>query len=285
MIIDQGKIIQIIESWLTKIVPQKIIYATPIDESRPKISENNRIIIPITGNLWLNIKNKDQIETIATKRGDIIYSPQHGFTESFYKECFSSLAIVFFPNFIRFVYYIYDEAKTFPLSAPDIYYHTTKPIFMSGRHLISAMNELSLFPEDNRLGDVEIARALIMFSLTILKTDASEIQGKASSTWQSIVQYINENCGTPISRSSVAEHFQLSACYLSVICRRFTSKNFNNYLMELRLERAAMLLVESNLLLDEISSRCGFRYTSYFIRMFKRFYKNSPAKYRAEWHK
>jgi AraC-like DNA-binding protein len=147
------------------------------------------------------------------------------------------------------------------------------------------MNELRLFPDNKRAGDISILKALIIFSLNILKNDSPETQGKAFSTWQGIVQYINENCGKPISRSSIARHFQLSAPYLSVICKRFTNKNFNNYLTELRLERAAMLLVESNLLLDEISSRCGFRYTSYFIRMFKRFYKTSPAKYRAEWHK
>ena len=285
MIIDQRKIEQIIEAWLKEITPEKIIYATPVDESRSKVFENNRIVIPVSGSLWLNIKNKEEIETILTRRGDIIYSPQHGFTESLYKEHFSSLSIVFFPDFIRFVYYIYDDTKHFPLKTPDIYYHTTKPLFMPGRHLVSAMNVLSLFPKAKRQGDIGIIKTLIMFSLTILKTDSSEIQGKAFATWQNIVQYINENCGKPISRASVAKHFQLSASYLSVICQRFTSKKFNDYLMELRLDRAAMLLVESNLLLDEISSRCGFRYTSYFIRMFKRFYKTSPSKYRAEWHK
>jgi AraC-like DNA-binding protein len=280
MIIDREKLTQIIEEWLINSTFGEVRYSFPSDNPL-RHTETNRIIIPIDGKLWMDIWDGSKKQTVLGKRGDIFYCVPNGFSESLYREHFSSLSIVFFPDFIRFVYYIYDETKTAPLADPDIYYHSSKPLFMPGKHLLMALNELAEFPQSERKGDTDLTKALMEFALSTLKTDIPVVHGKAFSTWQRIVGYINENCGNPISRASVAEHFQLSACYLSVICRKYTGKSFNNYLAELRLQRAAMLLTESNLILDEIADRCGFRYTSYFIRVFKQFYGTSPSKYRS----
>jgi AraC-like DNA-binding protein len=230
--------------------------------------------------LWINYWNGERDKTIVGKRGDIFYCVANSISETIYKECFSSLAIVFFPEFIRFVYYDYNDKKTAPMDAPDIYYHTSKPIRGAVRYVLMALNELAMTPEGERAECIQLARGVVELALHALQEDAPIMHGKAFGTWRRIENYINQNCGEPISRASIAKHFQLSGCYLSVICRKFTGKSFNEFLMDLRLQRASMLLTETNFTLDEISDRCGFRYTSYFIRVFKRSYGTTPSKFR-----
>ena len=144
-----------------------------------------------------------------------------------------------------------------------------------------ALNSLAGCDLENIRGDNSLVRALIEFSLDSLKNDAPVInQGKSFSSWKSIVEYININCNKPISRASIADNFHFSHSYVSVLCNKFTGKSFNDYLKGIKMQRAAMLLTESDLILDEIADLCGFRYTSYFIRVFQNYYGISPTKYR-----
>ena len=53
------------------------------------------------------------------------------------------------------------------------------------------------------------------------------------------------------------------------------------YLMDVRLERAARLLVETDLPVATVATRVGFRDASYFARQFRRCTGLSPRQYRA----
>jgi AraC-like DNA-binding protein len=46
------------------------------------------------------------------------------------------------------------------------------------------------------------------------------------------------------------------------------------------MEYAVRLLEDKTISIDEVADQCGYTYTSYFIKVFRRYYIESPACYR-----
>jgi AraC-like DNA-binding protein len=68
----------------------------------------------------------------------------------------------------------------------------------------------------------------------------------------------------------------------SAFCRYFkmrTKRSFSQFVIELRLQQATNMLIDSTLTIDQISLECGFKSPSYFYRTFKRYKGITPAAY------
>jgi AraC-like DNA-binding protein len=68
----------------------------------------------------------------------------------------------------------------------------------------------------------------------------------------------------------------------SAFCRYFktrTKRSFSQFLIELRLQQATTMLLDSTLTIDRISLECGFESPSYFYRTFKKYKGITPAAY------
>jgi AraC-like DNA-binding protein/ligand-binding sensor protein len=93
-------------------------------------------------------------------------------------------------------------------------------------------------------------------------------------------RYIWENYTRKLSLHEIAEASGLSAPYFSTIFKEEMGENLSNYLNRLRVEKAATMLVETELTLNEIAGACGFEDQSWFSKIFKSFTGLSPGKYR-----
>ena len=104
---------------------------------------------------------------------------------------------------------------------------------------------------------------------------------RVDETAQAIVEYVKENAfDADFDLQSIADRFGLSNDYASTMVKKVTGTAFKEYLTELRLEKARRLLEESDLAVNEISLRVGYRKASNFIRKFKETYGYTPAQYR-----
>lgn len=83
-----------------------------------------------------------------------------------------------------------------------------------------------------------------------------------------------------LSLDSVSEHVDLTRSYFSDQFHKRTGQTFQNYLSQLRIERAEYLLTNTEMKVNEISQVVGFANTSSFIRFFRRLRNCSPAAYR-----
>jgi AraC-like DNA-binding protein/ligand-binding sensor protein len=101
-----------------------------------------------------------------------------------------------------------------------------------------------------------------------------------SSALRKAERYIWENYTRKISLQEIAEASGLSAPYFSTIFKDEMGENLSNYLNRLRVEKAATMLMETELTLNEIASTCGFEDQSWFSKIFKNFTGLSPGKYR-----
>lgn len=94
-----------------------------------------------------------------------------------------------------------------------------------------------------------------------------------------VLNYVFQNYQN-ITLTDTARHFNLSVPYLSTKIRETTGKTFSELLRTYRLERAAELLVQTDLKNDEICERIGYKDTAQFISAFKSMYLLTPKKYR-----
>jgi AraC-like DNA-binding protein len=82
--------------------------------------------------------------------------------------------------------------------------------------------------------------------------------------------------------ASLAAALSCSADYLSHRFRECTGQGLIEYIHELRMGRAADLLVSTELSSKEVAWASGFSNHSYFIRLFRRRFAASPLRFRAE---
>lgn len=90
-----------------------------------------------------------------------------------------------------------------------------------------------------------------------------------------------EYADTQLSVNSIAERFSISSGYYSRIFNEITGYTFPDYINNLRLEKAAGLLLSNRALsIREIALSVGYSSESYFSSSFKKKYGISPSKYR-----
>ena len=97
-----------------------------------------------------------------------------------------------------------------------------------------------------------------------------------------ILHYVGKYYVENLSLKTIAEKFNYNSAYLGKKFRKETGKSFVNYLEGIRMEKAALLLISSNLMVYEISEQVGYKNVDYFYKKFRQYYKISPNEYRGQ---
>ena len=92
--------------------------------------------------------------------------------------------------------------------------------------------------------------------------------------------YISDNIDRKLTVKDVADGTNISKSSIYRILEKQLGCTLSEYINVLRIDAAEQLLVGTELDTDEIAKRCGFSSTVYFRRVFKKFRKTSPMKYR-----
>lgn len=95
-------------------------------------------------------------------------------------------------------------------------------------------------------------------------------------------QYIQLNYAKDIDLDEVSKHLQISSYYFSKLFKKKTGKNFIEYLTEIRMEHAKVLLKNSSKSMKEICMEVGYCDPNYFSRTFKKNVGVSPTEYKEE---
>lgn len=94
-----------------------------------------------------------------------------------------------------------------------------------------------------------------------------------------IERYIRLNHRTA-TLVDTAEHFGLNPAYLSKLTKEKTGYNFSFILRYIRMERAADLLKNTEMKIEQICESVGYCDTTQFIKTFKKQYNMTPSNYR-----
>lgn len=96
-----------------------------------------------------------------------------------------------------------------------------------------------------------------------------------------IIKYINEHYNSyDLSLEDISKNTFLTPAYICVIFKDFTGKTVNKYITEYRMMQAKELLKDSNIKMNDIALKVGYRDGNYFAKIFKKETGYSPSEYR-----
>ena len=106
------------------------------------------------------------------------------------------------------------------------------------------------------------------------------IEDQSESTVTRAKKYIQENFMNEISLDDVSREVNVSPYYFSKLFKEEVGENFIDYLTDLRISRAKLMLKDETLTIREAGARAGYADQNYFSRIFKKQTGMTPRQYR-----
>ncbi len=97
-----------------------------------------------------------------------------------------------------------------------------------------------------------------------------------------VVDYITENYGTSFSMANVCEHFGMSSSNFSRCFQRATGNTFTDFLNRMRINRACVLLMETEQYISTICYSVGYNNIANFNRRFMDIKGMTPSEFRRQ---
>lgn len=94
-------------------------------------------------------------------------------------------------------------------------------------------------------------------------------------------RYIEEHFTHELKASEVAAWLKITPSYFSYIFKQSTGKGFTEYVNELKMERAKLLLATTHDKVFEIAAQVGYKEYKYFVSVFKSYMGMTPKTYRS----
>lgn len=95
-----------------------------------------------------------------------------------------------------------------------------------------------------------------------------------------IINYIKDNYKENITLYNLSEKFNINQSYLSQLFKNETGINFINYLTNYRISKARLLLLETDMYINDIAQEVGYDDYLYFRKVFKKVNNVTPTEYR-----
>lgn len=91
-----------------------------------------------------------------------------------------------------------------------------------------------------------------------------------------IVAHMEENLEEPLSCAELADVAHLSTRHLERLFRKYFNKTPTRYYLELRLNRARLLLLQTDLSILSVALACGFVSASHFTKCYRDYFGHTP---------
>ena len=95
-----------------------------------------------------------------------------------------------------------------------------------------------------------------------------------------VMDYLNSHPADKIDEIYLSEMAGISESTLRRLFKQQSGKTLSEYVLELRMQTAARMLIVSEKNVSDIAYQMGYSSPGYFTRMFKRFFGTSPQTYR-----
>ena len=118
----------------------------------------------------------------------------------------------------------------------------------------------------------------IVYSFVEVAPEEKESSGQEE--FSKIAEYLNEHIDEHITLETLTKKFAVNRNKLNALFMEQSSMTCLNYLLNLRLDLAKILLTKTELPIGEISARVGYPDSNYFAKIFKNAVGKTPSKYR-----
>jgi len=100
-----------------------------------------------------------------------------------------------------------------------------------------------------------------------------------------VIQMMEANIEDPISPAELATHVGMSTRQLERLFRRYLNRSPKRYYMELRLQKARNLLMQTDMSVINVALACGFASPSHFSKCYRAHYQTTPYRERGSFGK
>ncbi|MHA6484895.1 response regulator transcription factor [Paenibacillus sp. strain BS8-2] len=160
------------------------------------------------------------------------------------------------------------------LAVARYYYRVTGDEFGFDRSIDEILEDVY------RLPDMQTAAEYLTSFITVVKIKLEKGDKSYSLVVKKCIDYINNHYSDQLSLTSIADHFGLSASYLSRLLRRETGINFVDLVVKARIEAAKRLLRDPRYKVNEVGEMVGYKEYTYFYQVFKKTEGISPKEYK-----
>jgi AraC family transcriptional activator of pobA len=153
----------------------------------------------------------------------------------------------------------------------------------------SSIKHLILEFQEKKLGYELIIKSELfrIFGIMIRHSQELHIKGKLRNknhkTLEPIVDllnYLEQNFNSHITVEECSKMVNMSPNYFCRLFKKITGKTLTEYVNILRVNKATMLLKETNCSVTEIATKVGFGSITYFGRVFRKYKNHPPSFYR-----
>lgn len=199
------------------------------------------------------------------------------------------MVFIFTPNFVwenpaeyNYLEPFFSQNASFSnrISTNHSYYHECSALF---RQIIAEYHQQTA-------GWQLIIKALLLLFLGYLNrqcllNDTTEISSShrinSYDKLRPVIEYIHDHFQERITLEQLAKEAHMNKSYLSAYFSNAMKLHIVEYIEQVRISNAKLLLKTTSLPITEIAYASGFNNLSYFNRIFKRITRTTPLKYRA----
>ena len=120
----------------------------------------------------------------------------------------------------------------------------------------------------------------IIYSCLIEAHFGTTHESEDKSLFSQITAYLNEHIEEQITLETVTKEFMINRNKLNDIFMQHSSMTCLNYLLNLRMDLAKILLTKTEIPIGEVSTRVGYPDANYFAKVFKKNVGVNPKKFR-----
>ena len=142
----------------------------------------------------------------------------------------------------------------------------------------------NLYSNLNNMDTLEDVRAwFILYCNSIIQKLENKKDNKHKDMVIMALEYLKTNYYKPeLSTELLSEIVNLTPGYFGKIFNEYMKKSVNEYIIELRMEKAKQLLIHNGYSINDIAANVGYTNQSYFTSIFKRYCGLTPNQYRIE---
>jgi len=191
---------------------------------------------------------------------------------------------------VKLANYIFDEIsvasqdnlKRIAFSANQLVLNTYQ--YIDAHHnFINKLYDSSKFTGidfSNFVSKDEIKEYFVVFITNLLNVVREYKPSVNNSLMKKACEYVLEHIEEEITLSSISSYLNISKNYFCSLFKQETGSNFLEYVTKVKMEWAKKLLKSSEYKTYEVSEMLGYRESSYFSRLFRKYTGVSPAEYK-----